>query len=140
MKQLQESGEMYLKAILRLSLQQSTVHSIDISEYMGFSKPSVSRAVSILKEAGYITLHEDKSITLTDSGREVAIGLFERQVVLSYLLRKMGVDEDIAFEDACRLEHVISDESIHAIKSYLNISDEDIVLSADPRSGLKLKL
>ena len=77
---LQESGEMYLKTILRLSLQQSTVHSIDISEFMGFSKPSVSRAVSILRESGYITFHEDKSITLTETGREIATRLYERQV------------------------------------------------------------
>ncbi len=133
---LQESGEMYLKTILRLSLQQSSVHSIDISEFMGFSKPSVSRAVSILKESGYIDIHEDKSITLTKSGKETATRLYERQVVLSYLLRKMGVDEDNAYEDACRMEHVISDESFAHIKEYLGISDEDIVLSADPKTGL----
>lgn len=134
---LQESGEMYLKTILRLSLQQPTVHSIDISETMGFSKPSVSRAVSILRESGYITFHEDKSITLTDLGREVATRLFERQVVLSYMLRKMGVDEDTAFEDACRMEHVISDESFAAIKDYLNVTDEDIVVTDDPKTGLR---
>ena len=95
---LQESGEMYLKTILRLSLQQSTVHSIDISEFMGFSKPSVSRAVSILRESGYITFHEDKSITLTETGREIATRLYERQVVLSHMLMKMGVDEDTEAE------------------------------------------
>ena len=133
---LQESGEMYLKTILWLSLQQPVVQSIDISEYMGFSKPSVSRAVSILKESGYITFHEDKSITLTETGRKVATNLFERQVVLSHLLMKMGVDEDTAYEDGCRLEHVISDESFEHIKKYLNITDEDIVLSADPKTGL----
>ena len=133
---LLESGEMYLKTILRLSLQQPTVHSIDISEFMGFTKPSVSRAVSILKEAGYIEVHPDKSITLTKSGRETATRLYERQVVLSYLLRKMGVDEDTAYEDACRLEHVISQESFEHIKEYLGISEEDIVLSADPKTGL----
>lgn len=133
---LQESGEMYLKTILRLSLQQSTVHSIDISEFMGFSKPSVSRAVSILRESGYITFHEDKSITLTETGREIATRLYERQVVLSHMLMKMGVDEDTAYEDACRMEHIISDESFNVIKKYLNIADEDIVLSADPKTGL----
>ncbi|MBR5753840.1 MAG: metal-dependent transcriptional regulator [Clostridia bacterium] len=133
---LQESGEMYLKTILRLSLQQSSVHSIDISEFMGFSKPSISRAVSILKESGYIELGEDKSITLTETGREIATRLYERQVVLSYLLRKMGVEEDLAYEDACRMEHVLSDESFQAIKEYLGISDKDIVLSTDPKTGL----
>ncbi|MBO7682936.1 MAG: metal-dependent transcriptional regulator [Clostridia bacterium] len=133
---LQESGEMYLKTILRLSLQQSSVRSIDISEFMGFSKPSVSRAVSILKESGYITIHEDKSITLTEEGRKIATHLYERQVVLSYMLRKMGVDEETAYEDACRMEHIVSDESFEHIKQYLNIADEDIVLSADPKTGL----
>ncbi len=133
---LQESGEMYLKTILRLSLQQPSVHSIDISEFMGFSKPSISRAVSILKESGYIELGEDKSITLTETGREIATRLYERQVVLSYLLRKMGVEEDLAYEDACRMEHVLSDESFQAVKEYLGISDKDIVLSADPKTGL----
>lgn len=135
---LQESGEMYLKTILQLSLKQPTVHSIDISETMGFSKPSVSRAVSILKESGYITVHEDKSITLTETGRNIATRLFERQVVLSYMLRKMGVEEDVAFEDACRLEHVVSDESFLAIKNYWHITDKDIVLTADPKTGLYL--
>ncbi len=133
---LQESGEMYLKTILRLSLQQPSVHSVDISEFMGFSKPSVSRAVSILKESGYIDIHKDKSITLTDIGRETATRLYERQVVLSYLLRKMGVAEDTAYDDACKMEHVISDESFEHIKEYLGISEEDIVLSADPKTGL----
>lgn len=136
---LQESGEMYLKTILRLSLQQSSVHSIDISEFMGFSKPSVSRAVSILKESGYITIHEDKSITLTETGKQIATRLYERQVVMSYLLQKMGVSEDTAIDDACRMEHVISDESMDAIKAYLNIADDDIVLSADPKTGLLKK-
>ncbi len=122
---LQESGEMYLKTILQLSLEKPAVHSIDISESMGFSKPSVSRAVSILKESGYITVHEDKSITLTETGWEVANRLLERQAVLSYMLRKMGVDEEVACDDACRLEHVISDESFVAIKKYLNLDEED---------------
>ena len=136
---LQESGEMYLKTILQLSLQKSSVHSIDISEFMGFSKPSVSRAVSILKESGYIDIHEDKSITLTESGKEIATRLYERQVVMSYLLRTMGVSEDTAFEDACRMEHIISDESFAAVKQFLNVADEDIVLAADPRTGLLQK-
>ena len=127
---------MYLKTILRLSLQKSSVHSIDISEFMGFSKPSVSRAVSILKESGYIEIHEDKSITLTETGREIATRLYERQVVLSYLLRTMGVDEDTALDDACRMEHIVSDTSFEAIKQYLGVSEDDIVLSADPKTGL----
>lgn len=133
---LQESGEMYLKTILRLSLQQPTVHSIDISEFMGFSKPSVSRAVSILKESGYITLDENKAIKLTESGRDIATKLYERQVVLSHMLMDMGVSEDTAYEDACRMEHIISEESFGKIKEYLHIADEDIVLSADPKTGL----
>ena len=131
-----ESAEMYLETIYLLTRQRSRVRSVDVAEHMGYSKPSVSRAVSILKESGYITFHEDKSITLTETGRKVATNLFERQVVLSHLLMKMGVDEDTAYEDGCRLEHVISDESFEHIKKYLNITDEDIVLSADPKTGL----
>ena len=134
---LQESGEMYLKTILWLSLQQPVVHPIDTSVHLRFSRPRVRRAVSILRESGYITVHEDKSITLTETGRKVATSLFERQVVLSHLLMKMGVDEDTAYEDGCRLEHVISDESFEHIKKYLNITDEDIVLSSDPKTGLQ---
>ena len=136
---LQESGEMYLKSILRLSLQKPTVHSIDISEFMGFSKPSVSRAVSILKESGYLNIDENKAITLTESGKEIATKLYERQVVLSYMLMSMGVSEDTAFEDACRMEHIISEESFETIKKHYNIADEDIVLSADPKTGLLRK-
>lgn len=136
---LQESGEMYLKTILRLSLQQETVHSIDISEFMGFSKPSVSRAISILKESGYVTFDDNKAILLTEAGREIATKLYERQVVLSHMLMTMGVSEDTAYDDACRMEHIISDESFQNIKTYLNIADDDIVLSADPKTGLLQK-
>lgn len=136
---LQESGEMYLKTILRLSLQQSSVHSIDISEFMGFSKPSVSRAISILRESGYVTFDETKAITLTESGREIATRLYERQVVLSHLLMTMGVSEDTAYDDACRMEHIVSEESFEAIKRHLNIQDDDIVLAADPKTGLLKK-
>lgn len=136
---LQESGEMYLKTILRLSLQQNTVHSIDISEFMGFSKPSVSRAISILKESGYVAFDDNKAITLTETGREIATKLYERQVVLSHMLMTMGVSEDTAYDDACRMEHIISDESFDSIKEYLNIADDDIVLSADPKTGLLTK-
>lgn len=136
---LQESGEMYLKTILRLSLQQATVHSIDISEFMGFSKPSVSRAISILKESGYVAFDDNKAITLTETGREIATKLYERQVVLSHMLMTMGVSENTAYDDACRMEHIISDESFGHIKEYLDIADDDIVLSADPKTGLLRK-
>ena len=116
---LQESGEMYLETIHVLSKTNAHVRSIDISEHMGYSKPSVSRAVSILKQEGYILVDSDGYITLTDSGRTVAEKIFERHTVLSGLLMKMGVSVETAAEDACKIEHVISDETLSAIKRYL---------------------
>ena len=117
---LQESGEMYLETILTLSRQMPNVRSIDISEHMGYSKPSVSRAVGLLKNGGYITVDKDGFITLTDSGYEIAEKIFERHTVLSKLLISMGVDPQTAAEDACKMEHAISDISMEAIKKHLN--------------------
>lgn len=117
---LQESGEMYLETILVLSKQRSYVRSIDVSEYMGYSKPSVSRAVGLLKEGGYITVNADGFLSLTDAGREVAEKIYERHTLLTELLTQLGVDEKIAAEDACRMEHVISDASFEAIKRHVN--------------------
>ena len=117
---LQESGEMYLETIQTLSKQMANVRSIDISEHMGYSKPSVSRAVGLLKNGGYITVDKDGFITLTDSGHEIAEKIFERHTILSRLLISMGVDPETAAEDACRLEHAISDVSMDAIKKYMN--------------------
>ena len=115
---LQESGEMYLETILILSQTHSMVRSIDVSEYLGYSKPSVSRAMGILREGGYILMEKDGAITLTDSGKKLAETIYERHTVLSELLIRLGVDEKTATDDACRIEHVISDESFQAIKQY----------------------
>lgn len=116
---LQESGEMYLETIYRLSKQSSSVRSIDISEYMGYSKPSVSRAVNLLKSGGYIVMDNDNYITLTESGLEIAEKIYSRHTVLTELLMHLGVPEEIASEDACRMEHTISDETFEAIKRHV---------------------
>lgn len=113
-----ESGEMYLEAILVLSKKNGFVRAIDVSEYLGYSKPSVSRAMGILRNGAYINVDKDGSITLTESGKEIAEKIFERHTVLSKLLMKLGVNEEIATADACKLEHAISDESFQAIKRY----------------------
>lgn len=115
---VRESGEMYLEAILVLAKKSGFVRSIDVSEYLGYSKPSVSRAVGILREGGYILVEKDGAITLTDSGKKLAETIYERHTVLSELLIRLGVDEKTATDDACRIEHVISDESFQAIKQY----------------------
>ena len=117
--QLQESGEMYLETIYVLSKTINGVHSVDISEHMGYSKPSVSRAVNLLKSGGYITIDEDNHITLTETGLEIAEKIYNRHIVLSKMLVALGVPEDIAAEDACRMEHTISDESFEAIRRHV---------------------
>ena len=116
---LQESGEMYLETIHVLSKTNPHVRSIDISEHMGYSKPSVSRAVSILKQEGYILVDADGFITLTDSGRAVAEKIFERHTLLSGILIRLGVSPETAASDACKMEHAISDETFQAIKNHL---------------------
>ncbi len=113
-----ESGEMYLEAILVLSRKNGFVRSVDVSEYLNYSKPSVSRAMGILRSGEYITTDKDGSITLTDTGRSIAEKIFERHTVLSQLLMKLGVSEETAAADACKLEHAISDESFQAIKRH----------------------
>lgn len=115
---VRESGEMYLEAILVLAKKSGYVRSIDVSEYLGYSKPSVSRAMGILREGGYILMEKDGAITLTDSGKKLAETIYERHTVLSELLIRLGVDKRTATDDACRIEHVISDESFQAIKQY----------------------
>ena len=117
---LQESGEMYLESIYVLSKKISNVRSVDISEYMGYSKPSVSRAVSLLKSGGYIVMDEDNFIRLTDSGLEIAEKIYERHTVLTAMLMRMGVSEATAAEDACRMEHAISDETFEAMKRHVS--------------------
>ena len=113
-----ESGEMYLEAILVLSRKNGLVRSIDVSEYLGYSKPSVSRAMGILRSGEYIVVDKDGAITLTDAGKEIAEKIFERHTVLSKLLIKLGVSEETAAADACKMEHAVSDESFQAIKRF----------------------
>ena len=117
--QLQESGEMYLESIFRLCQKSGAVRSVDISEYMGYSKPSVSRAVNLLKNGGYIAMDQDNYITLTERGLEIARKIYDRHTVLTELLIRLGVPEEIAAADACRMEHAISDESFDAIKRHV---------------------
>ena len=117
--QLQESGEMYLESIYVLSQKLNGVHSIDISEYMGYSKPSVSRAVGLLKKGGYIQIDEENHINLTESGMEVARKIYERHTLLTAMLMNLGVPEEIALRDACKMEHAISDESLEAIRRHM---------------------
>ena len=116
---IHESGEMYLETIYVLQRKSGSVRSVDISEHMGYSKPSVSRAVGLLKNGGYITVEKDGAISLTPSGLAVAQKIYERHTVLSSLLVHLGVDEETAAEDACRLEHAISDASFEAIKKHI---------------------
>ena len=116
---IQESGEMYLETILRLSNNKPAVRAIDVGEEMGYSKPSVSRALGLLKNGGYITVDKDGHITLTDEGRSVAEKIYERHTLLSSFLVALGVDAETASEDACRLEHAISDVSFAAVKRFV---------------------
>ena len=116
---LQESGEMYLETILVLSRRLNKVRSVDVAEEMGYSKPSVSRAVGILKKNGYIIMDGSGHLYLTDEGRSVAEKTFERHRVLTKVFTKLGVSAGIAAEDACKTEHVISDETFAAIKRFV---------------------
>ena len=116
---LQESGEMYLETLLILSLQGKGVRAVDVGEYMGFSKPSVSRAMGLLKGAGYVELDENGFLVLTESGREVAGKTYERHRILTDFFAGIGVDPETAAKDACKIEHDISDETFAALKKYL---------------------
>ena len=121
---LQESGEMYLETILVLKNRKGAVRSIDVANEMGYSKPSISRAVSHLREGGYVDMDSDGYLTLTESGMNVASKIYERHRVLSRMLIYLGVDKDVAAEDACRMEHVISDESFNVIKAHMKAIGE----------------
>ena len=120
---LHESGQMYLEAIYVLSQSRSNIRAIDIGAYLGYSKPSVSRAIGILKQGGYISLDNEGYISMTAEGHQVAEQLYERHTVLTKMLVALGVDEKTAAEDACRIEHVISEASFSAIKSHF-LGDE----------------
>lgn len=114
-----ESGEMYLETILILSGKKSGVRAIDVGEYMGFSKPSVSRAMGLLKNGGYVVVDQSGFISLTAAGREIAERIYERHTLLTDLLIRLGVDQKTAAEDACKMEHYISAESFAAIKRHI---------------------
>ena len=116
---MQESGEMYLETIYVLSQSNPVVRAIDVSRELGVSKPSVSRALRILKDGGFLTVDTNGSITLSDIGKEYAEKIYDRHNVLTELLISFGTDEKTASEDACRIEHVISDKSIMMIKTVL---------------------
>ena len=114
---IQESGEMYLEAIYVLLQKKQGVHAIDVGEYLGFSKPSVSRALSILKKENLITVDSFSHIELTEQGVALSKKIYNRHVVLKSFLVRLGVSEEIAEKDACRIEHVISDETYLAIQN-----------------------
>lgn len=121
MLNLQESGEMYLESVYVLSQKMGNVRSLDVAEYMGFSKPSVSRAVGLLKEGGYLVSDSNGYLVLTTLGEERARKIYERHTILSEVLVAIGVDPKIAAEDACRVEHVISDETFDAVKRHVEM-------------------
>ena len=116
---IQESGEMYLETIHVLSQKSSHVRAVDISEHMGYSKPSVSRAMGLLKTGGYITVDKDGFISLTEAGLALAEKIYQRHNALTKLLTKLGVDPETAAADACKMEHAISDSSMAAIAKFI---------------------
>ncbi len=116
---IQKSAEDYLEAILVLRTQKGFVRSIDVAHYMGFSKPSISRAMGLLRDNGYVDIDENGQLLLTDSGRKIAENIYERHTVLTKLFIQLGVNDKTAAEDACLVEHVISQESFDALKTHL---------------------
>ena len=126
---LQESGEMYLETIYVLSKTMDSVRSIDVGEHMGYCKPSVSRAVGLLKSSGYLTVEDNGALRLTDAGREIGEKIYKRHTTLTQLLILLGVDRETAAEDACKMEHAISDTTFEALQKhaqqYLGKTSED---------------
>lgn len=116
---IQESGEMYLESIYVLLQKGGPVHAIDVGKFMGYSKPSVSRAMGLLKKDGYIEIDGESHIALTERGLAVARKIYERHTLLAGLLVRLGVDRETAAEDACKIEHAISDTSFQAIKAHV---------------------
>lgn len=123
---MQESGEMYLETIYILSQKSDSVRAIDVGNHMGYSKPSVSRALGILKKDGLITVGDSGHLELTKKGLSMAKKIYERHTVLSRMFMALGVDEETATDDACRIEHYISDKSFKAIKDHIEkwLSDD----------------
>lgn len=121
---LQESGEMYLESILILSKKLVGVRSLDVAEQMGFSKPSVSRAIGLLKEGNYVATSDDGFLVLTPLGHDLATKIYERHTILTQFLSSIGVSEDIAAADACRIEHYLSEQSFTAIKRKVECATE----------------
>ena len=115
---IQESGEMYLESIFVLSQNSKQVRSVDVAEYLNYSKPSVSRAVGLLKSGGYLLMDKDGFLTLTESGLAIAQKIYARHTLISHLLERLGVSPEVAAADACKLEHAISDESFEALKAF----------------------
>lgn len=116
---LNESAEMYLETIYTLSQKKSNVRSIDVAEALGYSRPSISRAVGLLKKDGYLTMDDNSFLTLTEAGKTIAEKIYERHIILTAALQALGVDEDTASVDACKIEHVISDKSLDAITKHM---------------------
>lgn len=117
---LQESGEMYLETIYILTKKNHDVRSLDVAKYMNFSKPSVSRAVGLLKQGEYITVDQEGYLHLTAMGEEIAAKIYERHMLLTEFLMRLGVDCETASADACKIEHDISDKSFEAIKRHVD--------------------
>lgn len=116
---IKESGEMYLEAIYVLSQKSNHIHAIDVVEYTGYSKPSISRAINILKKNNYLKVDESGHISLMEKGLEIAKKIYERHTVLSETLMRLGISEKTALEDACKIEHIISDETFEKIKAHV---------------------
>lgn len=123
---LHESGEDYLEAILVLKKEHAAVRSVDLARHMGYSKPSISHAVAVLKKGGFLIVDNDGFLHLTDEGRSVAEKIYERHCFLLELLIDIGVDEDTAKQDACRIEHVISEKSFDKLKKYIENEERGV--------------
>ena len=134
---LQESGEMYLETLYILLRTRPAVRSIDIVDYMNLSKPSVSRAVGLLRKGGYITVDDDGHLHLTETGEQVASKIYERHTLLTNFLMALGVDRKTASDDACRMEHVISDKTFDAMKHHAVLKGADYVLEEDYDPGIQ---
>lgn len=132
MSKIQESGEMYLETIYVLSQKGSGVRSLDVAEEMGYSKPSISRAVGLLKSDGLVLVDQDGFLTLTPAGLSIARKIYERHITLSALLTQIGVSPDTATRDACRMEHVISDETFEALRAHVQSTVSGTPAPRDP--------